>query len=87
MEVAFVSNRTGDAELWLYRLATQQLVQLTDNPGSDGEPAGLPAGRIVYASWVGPVPELRWLDPAQREAVHDIVMEMGEPRRPSGLYD
>lgn len=85
-EVVFVSNRTGDAELWLYRLATQELVQLTDNPGSDGEPTWLPDGRIVYTSWVGLVPELRWLDPAQPEVVHDIVLEVGEPRRPSGVF-
>jgi Tol biopolymer transport system component len=86
-EVVFVSNRTGDAELWLYRLGTQELVQLTDNPGSDGEPAWLPDGRIVYTSWVGLVPELRWLDPAQPEVVHEIALEVGEPRRPSGVLE
>jgi Tol biopolymer transport system component len=84
-EVVFVSNRTGDTELFLYVVATQELTQLTDRPGSDGEPAWLPDGRIVYTAWVNNVPQLRWLDPQQPESVHAIPVDLGTPRRASGV--
>jgi TolB protein len=86
-EVAFVSNRSGDAEVWLYRIASQALVQLTNRPGSDGEPAWLPDGRLVFTSWVGGVPALRWLDPDEPDVVYEIVIDPGEARRASGVFD
>lgn len=86
-EVVFVSNRTGDTELFLYDVATQQLTQLTDRPGSDGEPTWLPDGRIVYTAWVNNVPELRWLDPDDPDQVHTIPIGSGTPRRASAVRD
>jgi Tol biopolymer transport system component len=63
------------------------LVQLTNRPGSDGEPAWLPDGRLVFTSWVGGVPALRWLDPDEPDVVYEIVIDPGEARRASGVFD
>jgi TolB protein len=85
VQVVFASNRTGDTELFLYDVATQELTQLTDRPGSDGEPAWLPDGRIVYTAWVNNTPQLRWLDLQSPDSVHAIPIDLGTPRRASGV--
>ncbi len=85
--VAFVSNSTGNAELFLFDIATAERTQLTDRPEADGEPAWLPDGRIVYTAWVGGVPTLRWLDPADPAEPVSIPLAFGEPRRAFGVPD
>lgn len=85
--VVFASNRTGDTELFLISLTTEEIVRLTDRPGSDGEPVWLPDGRIVYTAWVENTPTLRWLDPASPVETFEIPMGAGSPRRPSGITE
>lgn len=81
--VAFASNRTDDVELYLLDLRDRSLRRLTEREGSDGHPAWLPDGRIVYVAYTGTTPELRWLDPADPTVTHPIPLP-GEPRNPVG---
>lgn len=83
--VVFASNRVGDTELFLVSLTTEEIVRLTDRVGSDGEPAWLPDGRIVYTAWVDDTPTLRWLDPASPGETFEIPIGTGSPRRGSGV--
>src|SRR6266704_719261 len=66
--VAFASTRAGGGggatNIYTVNVATHEIRQQTYGSVTDGQPAALPDGRIVYVSWVGGTPELRWLDPA-----------------------
>ncbi len=84
--VAFVSDRTGNAELFLLTIATGNLVQLTNRAGPDGEPAWLPDGRIVYTAFGNGSPKLRWLDPADPDAVFEIPTNADPAQRASGVF-
>src|SRR5690606_19664926 len=79
--VAFSSNRTGDVELYLLDLEARAVRRLTEREGSDGFPAWLPDGRIVYVAYTGTTPELRWLDPADPAVTVPIPLE-GSPGNP-----
>jgi TolB protein len=84
--IAFSSNRTGDAELFLLAVASGEVARLTDRAGSDGYPAWLADGRIVYVAFEGTTPTLRWLDPAAPAATHPIPLP-GTPGNPAALPD
>ena len=85
--IAYASNRSGETEIYAYELATGSNVQLTDRPETDGRPAWLDDGRLVYVSWTGGTPELRWLDPAEPGVTHEIDIGPGDPDNPSGVAD
>lgn len=82
--VAFSSNRTGDVELYLLDLEDRTVRRLTEREGSDGFPAWLPDGRIVYVAYTGTTPELRWLDPADPSVTVPIPLE-GSPGNPVAM--
>ncbi len=83
--IAFASNRTGETEIYAYERASGTNAQLTDRPDTDGRPAWLDDGRLVYVEWTSGTPKLRWLDPSEPEAVYDIDVGPGEPDNPSGV--
>ncbi|HEX8905635.1 MAG TPA: hypothetical protein VF771_12365, partial [Longimicrobiaceae bacterium] len=60
--LAFVSNRTGGTEIFLLRVATGAVTQLTSGPGSKVQPAWTPDGRLVYVESISGATRLRWLD-------------------------
>lgn len=82
--IAFSSNRTGDVELYLLDLEDRSVRRLTEREGSDGYPAWLPDGRIVYVAYTGSTPELRWLDPAAPGVTHPIPLP-GRPGNPVAM--
>jgi len=82
--LAFASSRSGDVELYVLNPDNGAVTRLTDRPGSDGFPAWLPDGRIVYVSFNGVTPTLRWLDPAYPGNTHLIPLP-GEPGNPIAL--
>ena len=45
--IAYRSNRTGNAEIWLLDLEKKTEQQLTDHPGADGHPDWSPDGRQI----------------------------------------
>ncbi len=83
--IVFVSTRDGDTELYRYDLDTKQVTRLTYRPGSDGQPAYLPDGRIVYTARNGTEVGLYWMDPMDPEVVHPIPTGEGEPGAPAAL--
>jgi len=85
--VAFASTRAGGGATNIYtvNLATHEIRQQTYGSVTDGQPAALPDGRIVYVSWVGGTPELRWLDPAT-QAVVPVSPGQGAAQHPASLY-
>ena len=87
-QLVFAAVTDGDAELFHLDLTTGTLTRLTTRPGSDGQPAWLPDGRIVYTAWTDGEPALRWLDPADPELVQEIPIETGErPQNPHGIFE
>jgi len=64
-EIAFASTQAGDGSTNIFTVdvATQQIVQVTHDAGTDGQPAWLTDGRIVYTTWVGGAAQLHWIDP------------------------
>jgi TolB protein len=49
--LAFVGDPTGDEEIYVYDLASQQTVNLTNSPGDDFNPTWSPSGnRIAFIS-------------------------------------
>jgi TolB protein len=81
--LAFASNRSGETDLYILELETGQTTRLTDRPGSDGQAAWLPDGRLVYASWENGTPGLRWIDPDRPETSHAIPTGAGAARNPA----
>jgi hypothetical protein len=82
--VAFVSNRNGDTELYLYTVATHVVTRLTTHTGTDAQPSWLPDGRLVYAEFTSGTPHLAWMDPAVPGVSHLIPTGPGAAQRPSG---
>jgi Tol biopolymer transport system component len=79
-KLAFASDRTGDNELYMFDIASGAITRLTFRDGSDGQPAWLPDGRIVFTSWWDGIPRLQWIDPAGTREIHDIPMGAGAAR-------
>src|SRR5437660_2922719 len=85
--VAFASTRPGGGATHIYtvNVPTHEIRQQTHGSETDGQPAALPDGRIVYVSWVGGTPELRWLDPAT-QAAGNVSPGPGAAQHPSSVY-
>src|SRR5438128_2480216 len=87
--VAFASTRAGGGggatNIYTVNVATHEIRQQTYGSVTDGQPAALPDGRIVYVSWVGGAPELRWLDPAT-QAVVQVSPGPGAAQHPASIY-
>ncbi|HEX8907230.1 MAG TPA: hypothetical protein VF771_20425, partial [Longimicrobiaceae bacterium] len=62
--VAFVSNRSGDTELYILTVATGVVTRLTTRTGSDSAPTWLLDGRIVFTCTTGAQFHLCIVDPA-----------------------
>ncbi len=45
--IAFVSSRSGEADIWLLDLETRRLRNLTAHPGGDYRPAFSPDGKWI----------------------------------------
>ncbi|HET6763592.1 MAG TPA: hypothetical protein VFH27_07960 [Longimicrobiaceae bacterium] len=84
-QVAFVSNRSGDTEIWVRNMSTGVAVNVSKRTGSDAEPTWLPDGRIVFTEYVGSTPHLAWVDPSFPGVLHDIPTGTGTPRRAAGI--
>ena len=78
--VAFASTH-----IYTVNVATHEIRRRTDGPGIDGQPAVLSDGRIVYVSWVGGTPGLRWLDPATH-AAGTVSPGPGAAQHPASIY-
>ena len=51
-KMAFVSDRNGNTDIFIYDFASQQTTQITDNLGGDEFPAWSPDGKqILYVSY------------------------------------
>ncbi|HET6230661.1 MAG TPA: hypothetical protein VFE05_11380 [Longimicrobiaceae bacterium] len=82
-QVAFVSDRTGDTEIFTVNVSTGVVTRLTNRAGTDNGPAWLADGRLVYTAWVGSTPHLEWLDPAAPATTHVIPTGTGAAQRAS----
>ena len=61
--IVFASNRDGDSDIYSMDINGDNIVQLTDHPGSDEYPACSPDGRrIAFKSIRGVAPELYVMD-------------------------
>jgi len=80
--VAFASTN-----IYTVNVATHEIRQQSHatGPEIDGQPAVLSDGRIVYVTWVGGTPELRWLDPATH-AAGSVSPGPGAAQHPASMY-
>ncbi|HWV55869.1 MAG TPA: hypothetical protein VNZ57_00230 [Longimicrobiales bacterium] len=83
--IAFASNQDGPTNLYRVHVDTREVERLTNRAGTDGQPAWLPDGRIVFTSWFGNTTRLRWLDPADPQRVFDVPLD-GDPQNPAGVF-
>src|SRR5207247_897188 len=79
--IAFGSERNGATNVYVLEVANGSVSRLSTGPGTDGEPAWLGDGRLVYVNWTDGVPRLCWLDPAAPASVHAIDLGPGRPAR------
>jgi TolB protein len=85
--IAFASDRGGATGLYLLDLTSGSLTRLTEGPATSGQPTWLPDGRLVYVTWLGGVPRLGWLDPAEPNVTYEINIGPGLPGHPSGVFE
>lgn len=85
--VAFASTRAGGGATNIYtvNVTTHEIRRQTFGSATDGQPAALSDGRIVFVTWVGGTPELRWLDPAT-QAVVAVSPGPGAAQHPAFIY-
>jgi TolB protein len=81
--LAFVSNRGGPVEVYLFKPATGTVTQLTSGTGVRSNPAWTPDGRVVYVETIGGVSHLRWVDPAVPAASTPIETGAGAVGNPA----
>jgi Tol biopolymer transport system component len=91
--IAFASSRAGPTEIYILRLSTGVAARITTAGGSQGQPAWLPDGRLVYTVFDSGQTALRWIDPDPRPdpigvvpmtVIHDIPNSTGA-RHPAAL--
>jgi hypothetical protein len=70
--VVFVSDRTGNKDLWVMDIAGQELGQITDHPGDEDMPAWSPGGNALAFA-------------AYREGNWDIYISRADGDRPRRL--
>ncbi|MDB4951858.1 MAG: exported protein of unknown function, partial [Gemmatimonadetes bacterium] len=83
--VAFISNRDGDTEIYLYTVSTHAITRLTNRVGTDAQPAWLSDKVLVYTVFVGSTPHLEWMEPATPGVSHVIPTGPGNAQRPSAV--
>jgi hypothetical protein len=81
--IAFISDRTGVARLYILDLVTNQIVSVTGAGDNVAQPAWLPDGRIVFATFLSGTWQLHWVDPAAIATIHDISLPAGDPQHPA----
>lgn len=63
-KIVFVSNKSGNEDIWSMNLDGSELTQLTDNPESDQYPSISSDGKkIIYASYIngiGQIAQMNW---------------------------
>ncbi|HKG95186.1 MAG TPA: hypothetical protein VKA84_24930 [Gemmatimonadaceae bacterium] len=81
--VAFTSARQSGVGLYRATVATPAAAVWLA-AGQAGEAVWLPDGRLVYTDYgAGSVPRLRWIDPADPSAVHEIDTGSGAAAHPA----
>ncbi len=85
--VLFASTRAGGGATNIYtvNVATHEIRQHTHASETDGQPAALADGGIVYVTWVGGTPELRSLEPTT-QAVVKVSLGPGAVQHPASIY-
>lgn len=85
--IAYASPIAGATEIFVRDTRTNTATQLTRAGGSNGQPAFLPDGRVVYTTFSGGSSTLSWVDPARPADIHPISttglsVEHAAPIRP-----
>lgn len=73
--IVFISDRSGNVNLWKMGIDGQDPVQLTDTPGNEGQPAFTRDGRFILYYYV---------DDKRQISVWKVPVEGGEPTRLTG---
>lgn len=81
--LAFVSNRGGSVEIYLLRVSSGVVTQLTSGAGRKSQPAWTPDGRVVYTENAGGDSRLRWVDPAVPSVTYAIDTGAGAAAHPA----
>jgi hypothetical protein len=86
--VAFVTDRdTTNTEVYLQTVSSGTVTRLTYRSGSDGLPAWLSNGQLVFVRFTGTTPSLARLDPASPGTVYPIPVPASllRPTNPAGV--
>jgi TolB protein len=71
--IAYAAPLGAATEIFVRDTRTSVVTQLTRAGGSNGQPAYLADGRMVFTSFTGTTSSLNWVDPALPSDVHPIV--------------
>lgn len=70
--IAFAAAAGGVTEIYVRDVGATTATRLTSLGGSNGQPAWLADGRIVFTTFAGGTASLRWIDPAAPTVLHTI---------------
>ena len=84
--VAFASDRAGVTNIFTVDVATLQIRQITTDAITAGQPAWLADGRLVYTSWSGGTPRLRWRDTTVSGSSVTIDLGTGDAQHSAAVF-
>lgn len=86
--LAFVTDRdSANAEIYTYSVSQGTTTRMTFRTGSDGLPAWLSTGHLVYVQFNGSTPSLKWIDVTAPATVRSIPVPAAllRPTNPAGV--
>jgi Tol biopolymer transport system component len=72
-KIVYAAAAGGVTEIYMRDVTSATSTKLTSIGGSSGQPTWLSDGRIVFTTFTGNTPSLRWIDPATPSVLHTIA--------------
>ncbi len=84
-KVAFISTRSGKPQLYVLNTETEQVALIALAGNNVAQPAWLPDGRIVFATYDSGEWKLAWIDPDTSDGPKQIPIKGKNPQNPAAV--